>query len=86
MDMSPTGSGVLGIPPATVRTTPWPRPTPTASQEVGDPQETDRMALVPLTVWGVPGDPLVTVTTIPWPSRELAPTASHEVAVAHEMP
>jgi hypothetical protein len=51
--------------------------------EVG--HETDRRDFVPVTRCGAPGDPFVTVTTTPSPLSALEPTASHNVAVGHEI-
>ena len=67
------------------RTMPWPPPTPAASHVVDVGHETDRRDFVPATRCGAPGDPLVTVTTTPSPLSALEPTASHNVAVGHEI-
>jgi hypothetical protein len=80
-----TGVGVPGAPPVIGTTTPWPPPTPTASQLVDVAHETERSDFVPLTTCGAPGDPLVMVTTTPAPLRAFEPTASHRVAVGHEI-
>ena len=80
-----TTCGVPGAPPVIGTTTPWPPPTPAASQVVEVGHETDRRDFVPLTRCGAPGDPSVTVTTTPSPLSALEPTASHSVAVGHEI-
>ena len=67
------------------RTMPWPPPTPAASQVVEVGHETDKRDFVPATRCGAPGDPLVTVTTTPSPLSAFEPTASHNVAVGHEI-
>jgi hypothetical protein len=79
-----TTCGVPGVPPVIGTTTPWPPPTPAASQVVEVGHETDRRDFVPSTTCGSPGDPLVMVTTTPSPLSALEPTASHCVAVGHE--
>ena len=66
-------------------TTPWPPPTPTASQLVEVGHETERSDFVPFTTCGAPGVPLVMVTTTPAPFSAFEPTASHSVAVGHEI-
>jgi hypothetical protein len=81
----PTAVGVPGVPPVIGTTTPWPPPTPTASQLVEVAHETERSDFVPFTTCGAPGDPLVMVTTTPAPLSAFEPTASHIVAVGHEI-
>lgn len=80
-----TTSGMPGVPPVIDTTTPWPPPTPTASQLVDVAHETESSAFVPLTTCVAPGDPLVMVTTTPAPLGAFEPTATHSVAVGHEI-
>jgi hypothetical protein len=80
-----TACGAPGVPPVIGTITPWPPPTPTASQLLEVGHETERSDFVPLTTCDAPGDPFVIVTTTPWPFSAFDPTASHSVAVGHEI-
>ena len=85
VDMPRAGWGVLGNPFSIATATPCPPPVPTASHDDGVEQDTAVSSFVLATMCAAPGLPPVTATTPPSPLTAVAPTASHQFEVGHEM-